>query len=311
MSEPGSTLPPEELLPGSYDELVGIERLQHGEHNPRQVRPQKELIESIKRDGLQQPLVVRPATDGDRYYITDGWQRYQAAIRVGWEQLPVKIYSTPLEALEAAETASIVREWSVYNWARHCQSVATEVEASNPSDRAKTVAEHVTKSWRTVARYLAVLELPEVIHPLLYDGPGGSEEDWDALQNHNDRVKEYGSLPWEVAEPLGRAYRQETIGSTRAIGLAAKAVIYDREIAEDLIARGIENPSEPLSAVEQFARQYSDGSPDLWVPRTTVCMPEPHRAAIIKYCAEEYTSIPTLVSELLEQFAEDVAMKDE
>lgn len=93
MSDTNATSPPEESLPGSYDKLVGIERLQHGEYNPRQVRPQEELIESIKRDGLQQPLVVRPATDGDRYHVTDGWQRYQAAIRVGWEQLPVKIYS--------------------------------------------------------------------------------------------------------------------------------------------------------------------------------------------------------------------------
>ena len=199
----------------------------------------------------------------------------------------------------------------MYNWARHCQSVATEVEASSPSDRAKTVAEHVTKSWRTVARYLAVLELPEVVHPLLYDGPEGSEEDWNALQNHNDRVKEYGPLPWAVAEPLGRAYRKGTIGSTRAIGLAAKAVIYDREIAEDLITRGIEHPNEPLSAVEQFARQYSDGSPDLWVPRVTVSMSDQEKQAIMRHCGETHQPMSALVEELLGEFANALVTSDE
>ena len=303
--------PPSELLPESYDQLVDIDRLQHGRYNPRKVRPKEELIESIKRDGLAQPLIVRPAMNSDCYHITDGWQRYQAAVQQGFEQLPVDIYETELSALRAAETASIVREWSIYEWAKHCQAVATEVEASGHRARAKKVAEHVTRDWRTVDRYLAVLSLPREIHPLLRGGPDGSAQDWDTLENYRQRIREFGPLSWEVAEPLARAYRQGKISSQRAIGLAAKAVAYDSEVAAELISRGIESPSDPLSTVEQLARQYSDGNQDLWVPRTTVSMSEHNRAAIMTYCAEEHTSVPTLVSELLEQFAEDVATKDD
>lgn len=107
----------ESLLPDNYDELVSIERLVHGQHNPRQVRPKDELQRSIETNGINRPLVVRPDETQGVYHITDGWQRYQAATECGWEVLPVKVYETPLAALEATETESIVREWSTYEWA--------------------------------------------------------------------------------------------------------------------------------------------------------------------------------------------------
>lgn len=106
--------------------------------------------------------------------ITDGWQRYQAATACGWEQLPVRIYETALDALAATETASIVREWLTYEWAQYCQSVAAELEADSTQALAELVADRTVKSPRTVRRYLSVLSLPEETHPLLTDGPAKS-----------------------------------------------------------------------------------------------------------------------------------------
>jgi len=118
----------EEKLPSSFDKLISVDKLIHGEHNPRRVQPKDSLRKSISRDGLDRALIVRPDPEGDVYHITDGWQRYQAATDCGWERLPVTVYETTLEALKATETASIVREWSMYEWANYCQSLAEQFD---------------------------------------------------------------------------------------------------------------------------------------------------------------------------------------
>jgi len=114
-------------LPAAYDELIPIEQLVHGKHNPRRVRPTDVLRESVAQEGLDRPLIVWWDADREVYQITDGWQRYQAATEAGWEQLPVKICESPLDALQATETASIVRQWSKYEWAQYYKSLDEEL----------------------------------------------------------------------------------------------------------------------------------------------------------------------------------------
>ncbi len=299
--------PTSEALPASYDTLVSIDRLRHGEYNPRQVRPRSELIESIKQDGLQQPLIVRPAESGDQYHITDGWQRYQAATQLGWEQLPVEIYETALDALSATETASIVREWSTYEWAQYCQAVAAEVNATNHTERARKVASRVTKSRRSVKRYLAALALPTEVHPLLPGGPDGSKSDWQALQNYNAEIRQYGDLSWRVAERLGRAYRDGTISTDRAIGLAANAVAFeDDDDAIAMIKRGTEEPELPLITVNKLVQQAATQGDYLQVPSMRVPLSKAKRQAIMRHCVENRTQLSTIVASRLQELADEL-----
>lgn len=72
-----------------------------------------ELVASIRMRGLLQPLLVRPAPDGDTYLLVAGGRRYRAALEVyGAEGLiPVVIREmTDQEALEAAIDENDVRE---------------------------------------------------------------------------------------------------------------------------------------------------------------------------------------------------------
>ena len=46
----------------------------------------KELAETLDKDGLLQPIVVRE--DGDQYEIIAGERRYRAAKSLGWETIP-------------------------------------------------------------------------------------------------------------------------------------------------------------------------------------------------------------------------------
>lgn len=294
----------DELLPAEYDQLVPVEQLEHGEYNPRRVGPSDELRRSIANSGMERALIVRPDDEQDVYHITDGWQRYQAATECGWEVLPVRLFDSPLEALEAAETASIVREWTTYAWAQHCNALATEVTSESQQDLIKQVANRTTKSSATVRRYLDVLSLPEEIHPLLINGPEGSEQAWMALRNYNDDIRQYDGLQWTVAHQLAR--RQSEISEQRVIGIAAKAVEFDcAEDAIEFVESAAENQGKPLDIVRREILLGQQHPRYIEVPRTVVRMERSEREALMKYCREQRRSLTDIVTDTMKSIAAD------
>ena len=298
-----------ELLPANYDCLVPIEKLVLGEHNPRQVQPKSSLRRSINKHGINLPLIVRPDPDPDIdvYHITDGWQRYQAATDSGWEVLPVRIYETAIEALEATETASIVREWSTYEWARYCQSIAAELadSASSKQDLIERVAGRTVKSVPTIRRYLDVLSLPEEIHPLLTDGPEGTAQQWAALRNHNKNVRYYGDLWWSVAARLGR--HQSKITEGRVIRIAAKAVEFETsDDAAAFVDRAVNESERPVDEIQRrvlFGRRYDRY---LEVPRVAVRMSEKEKQVIMDYCYETNQSLSDVVERQIRSIVDHI-----
>jgi ParB/RepB/Spo0J family partition protein len=266
------------------------------------------LRESIKQDGIQQPLIVRPATDRDVYHITDGWQRYQAATSLGWEQLPVSVYETPLAALAATETASIVREWSTYEWAQYCHSIASEVDEPVESRRqlACRVAERTARSPQTVRRYLDAVSLPRVIHPLLHDGPEGSEQAWQALENHNSRVRQYKGLSWRVGARLGRQARTEDVAPSRLIAIAANVVEYDGDKALTFVDRATATPDVPLQSIDKQIQKAGRYDEHLHVPSVTVTMDADQREAIMAYCADQRQPLSALIEAHIQSLATEL-----
>jgi len=76
------------------DEIIyiPIKKLKKSKWNPRIVKDpekMKVLIESIKRDGIKYPLLVRRI--GDEYEVLDGSRRLEAAEKLGLEKLPCKL----------------------------------------------------------------------------------------------------------------------------------------------------------------------------------------------------------------------------
>ena len=299
----------EELLPASYDRLLQAEVLVHGEHNPRRVQPSETLRRSIKNRGLNRPLFVRPDSDKDVYHITDGWQRYQAATDAGWEYLPVRVYESPLSALEATEVESIVREWSTYDWAKYCQSLATEIEAESRQQCVEKIVELTDKarSKHTIRKYLDVLELPDEIHPLLVDGPDGDAQSWYALKNHNPDVRKCGGLPWEVAARLAR--NQDQLSRTRVLGIAAWAVTFDtKDDAQEFVATATEDPQRPLKTIRKAVRVGQQHTRYLEIPRTYVRLTRDEKRAMMDYCAETKQSLPDIVEDEIKSLVDEVTV---
>ena len=58
-----------------------------------------DLIQSLDRFGLQQPIVVMPK--GDRFSIVTGQRRYLAAKHLGWDEIHALVLAEPLDDVDA------------------------------------------------------------------------------------------------------------------------------------------------------------------------------------------------------------------
>ena len=67
--------------------LVSVANIQPSNYNPRKRFDETgldELAESIKQQGVLQPITVRPIADTDRYEIVFGERRYRASVIAGY-----------------------------------------------------------------------------------------------------------------------------------------------------------------------------------------------------------------------------------
>ncbi|MCC6275225.1 MAG: ParB/RepB/Spo0J family partition protein [Leptospiraceae bacterium] len=72
---------------------IKIDKIHPSEHQPRQERKKgiDELAQSLKQDGLLQPIVVTKKDSDEFYTIIAGERRYHAARLLGWNEIECKI----------------------------------------------------------------------------------------------------------------------------------------------------------------------------------------------------------------------------
>ena len=95
------------LLSGSEDsasrdalQSLALERIRAGRYQPRTRMDENslaELAESIKAQGVMQPILVRPV-DAGIYEIVAGERRWRAAQRAGLKEIPALVRSVPDQA---------------------------------------------------------------------------------------------------------------------------------------------------------------------------------------------------------------------
>ena len=118
-----------------------------------------ELSESIKRDGILQPLVVCPSVDG-RYELIAGERRLRAAKQAGVTEVPVIIRNVQDEKmLELALVENIQREnLNAMEESKGYQSMVDRFHLNHAD-----IAERVGKSREHVANSLRLLKLPKLV----------------------------------------------------------------------------------------------------------------------------------------------------
>ena len=149
-------------------ERLPLDLLQRGRYQPRvDMRPESlaELAESIRSQGVVQPIVVRPIGEPDaqgvqRYEIIAGERRWRAAQQAGLREIPAIVRHVADEAAIAmALIENIQREnLNPLEEARALQRLIAEFGLTH-----QQAAQAVGRSRAAVSNLLRLLELPEQV----------------------------------------------------------------------------------------------------------------------------------------------------
>jgi ParB family transcriptional regulator, chromosome partitioning protein len=159
---------------GSAEELakLPLDRLQRGRYQPRiDLRPEtlQELADSIKAQGVVQPIIVRPidgaqAFEGPRYEIIAGERRWRAAQMAGLTEIPAVIRQIADDAVIAVALIENIQRESLnpLEEARALDRLTREFQMTH-----QQAAEAVGRSRAAVSNLLRLLELAPELAELL------------------------------------------------------------------------------------------------------------------------------------------------
>lgn len=125
-----------------------------------------ELAESLKTDGVLQPIIVRPATEKEGFFqIVIGGRRYRAAERAKLKTIPALIVNLDeLESYKIALIENVQREdLTIFEEAIAILHLMKNGGFSSP----ETLAKHLGKGVPFVRDRLKILQLPESIQKKL------------------------------------------------------------------------------------------------------------------------------------------------
>ena len=229
-----------------------VDLLQRGKYQPRiDLRQEtlQELADSIKAQGVVQPIVVRPINaDGSyahtpaenpaeqRYEIIAGERRWRAAQLAGLHEIPAVIRRVPDEAAIAmALIENIQREnLNPLEEARALQRLISEFEMTHA-----TAAEAVGRSRSAVSNLLRLLELGEdasrlVEHRELDMGHARALLTIENKRQQADVASQVAQLKLSVRETEALVKRLQSSPSSSAHDAATRADPNIRKLEADL-----------------------------------------------------------------------------
>ncbi|TPW17761.1 MAG: chromosome partitioning protein ParB family [Halothiobacillaceae bacterium] len=239
--EDGTAMIPE----GGDMRLLPIDLMQRGRYQPRKdMHPDRlqELADSIRAQGVVQPIVVRPLDNQPgRYEIIAGERRWRAAQLAGLQEIPAVVRHVPDEAaLAMALIENIQREaLGPLEEAVALQRLAEEFGLTH-----QEVANAVGRSRAAVSNLLRLIELNEDVKRLLEHGDieMGHARALLALngRQQSDAARQVVAkkLTVRAAETLVRHLQQE-----ESAGVTAKRAVnpdirkFQQELSEKLGAK--------------------------------------------------------------------------
>ena len=150
---------------------VSISDLSRSPYQPRQYFSEEkldELANSIKQNGIIQPIAVRPnKNENGKYEIVAGERRWIAAQRAGLHEIPVIILNlSDVESLEVAIVENIQRDdLNPIEEARGYQRLSQEFKYDHES-----ISKLMSKSRSHVSNTLRLLTLPSDVVAMIEEG---------------------------------------------------------------------------------------------------------------------------------------------
>lgn len=149
---------------------LSVAQLLSGKYQPRTRFDEgalTELAESIEKNGIMQPIVVRPTIQSGRYEIVAGERRWRAAKIAGLQTVPVIVRDiSDKQALELALVENVQRQdLSPLEEASGYQRLIEEFDYKQ-----EELASVVGKSRSHIANLLRLLSLPPEVQEMLGRG---------------------------------------------------------------------------------------------------------------------------------------------
>ena len=159
----------EKISPNTSYLLVSISDLARNKFQPRNYFDERkidELAQSIKKNGLIQPIAVRPGKKGE-YEIIAGERRWLAAQKAGLHQVPVVVLNlNDIQSLELAIIENIQRE--DLNSIEEAKGYNRLMEEFNYDQ--KKLSDFMGKSRSHISNTLRLLTLPDEVIKLVDNG---------------------------------------------------------------------------------------------------------------------------------------------
>ena len=167
----GDSIPKKETSASNQNNMVAIADLSRNPYQPRQnFREEKleELANSIRKNGIIQPIAVRPSkSNADKFEIVAGERRWLAAQRAGLHEIPVTILDlSDVESLEVAIVENIQRDdLNPIEEAKGYKRLSEEFKYDHES-----ISKLMSKSRSHVSNTLRLLTLPSDVVAMLEEG---------------------------------------------------------------------------------------------------------------------------------------------
>ena len=154
----------------SLPNSLPLARLRAGKYQPRTRMDEGslyELAESIKSQGVMQPILVRPLAEAGQFEIIAGERRYRAAKLAGLAEVPVLVKAVPDEAAAVmALIENIQREdLNPLEEAQGLQRLVNEFQLTH-----EQAAQAVGRSRSAASNLLRLLQLAEPVQQMLLAG---------------------------------------------------------------------------------------------------------------------------------------------
>ncbi len=221
---------------------LGVDQIQRGKYQPRQYFDQQalqELADSIKAQGIVQPLVVRP--EGSHYELIAGERRWRAAQLAGLQKVPVVVRE--LDGKSAAAIALIENiQREDLNPLEESQALMRLIDEFDLTHQ--QVADSVGRSRASVSNLLRLLDLADPVKEQVNKGllDMGHARALLALIRH-DQI--------EVAKIVvnrGLSVRETEALVKQTLNGVVKKPVSTPEVADPDIKRLENNISEKLGA---------------------------------------------------------------
>lgn len=200
--------------------LIEIDKIKFNPYQPRGKSEQKdlqELADSISKNGIIQPIVVRKIDDADyEYEIIAGQRRLEAARLSGFEKVPAIVrQAKDREMLELSIVENIQRkDLNPIDEAKAYQRLATEFHLSQSQ-----IAEVVGKKRVTITNSLRLLKLPPTVQEMLIQGELSAGHARAILQVDPELQEEFAlfllknDVSVRKAEQLSRKFGKQKLSS--------------------------------------------------------------------------------------------------